>query len=596
MIQADNLMQMLRQRCKLSSSKIAYQYLRDSQWKSITWKEVDEKVDNISAGLLRLGVRQGHQASILGGTTLNWALSDLAILRCGAASVGVYPTLTGEQSSYVLLKSESTVLFVENPEQLEKIKPWLKELPDLKKVILWQGVSELPEVIQLSQLEEMGKEALKEDPELVKKAEALIHPSDLAILVFTSGTTGPPKAAALTHHNVMSELKQLSFVNDNDKMLFFLPLAHVGERIGGHYNRIMYGVQAAFVEDLTQVIEAIKEIQPTFFGSVPRIFEKIHTKIHSQLENASFLRRKIFRWAVDIGKKAAQKQDLNQPLSFWLNVLYKIADTVVLHRIRNLFGGKVRYCVTSAAPISTEILLFFRAAGIVILEGYGQTETSCFATLNSPENLRFGSVGKPLPDVKIKIAEDGEVLIKGDVVFKGYFGDDEKTKESFDEEGWLRTGDLGSLDKDGYLFITGRKKDIIITSGGKNVTPSNIENLLLEHPLIEQALVHGDRRNYLTALLALAPDSAQDWAKRKNIGGTQMEALNQHPLLLNEIQAHVDEVNNKVARYESIKKFTLLPRLLDIENGELTPTLKIKRNIVEQHYKNLLDAMYEGEA
>jgi long-chain acyl-CoA synthetase len=588
----NTLAQILRWRCESSPQKTAYLVSEGSKWHPYTWGEVDKLVDKIAAGLLNLGLTHQDKIAILGATCFDWAMCDLAGIRAGGVTVGVYPTLTGEQSQYVIQKSESKFLFVDEVSQLQKILPYLEELPHLQQVILWQGEFEHPLVMSLSALKKRGEAALHADSALVRTAEALIKPDDWAIFIFTSGTTGLPKAAIVSHQNIVTQVNQVQLVNDTDRMLFFLPLAHVAERVVGHYTRLRYGVTAAFVDDLGKVIEALQEIKPTCFGSVPRIFEKIYNKVQGELQKASATKRQIFAWALKIGKEYAARKAQNQPISWLLQGQYALADRLVLKKMRDLFGGQAKFTISGAAPIALEILEFFRASGLLILEGYGLTETSGLVTINSPQAYRFGSVGKALPDAQIKIADDGEILVKGAVIFQGYFKDAAKTTEVINSEGWFCTGDLGKIDADGFVFITGRKKDIIITSGGKNITPSNIEQLLIGHPLIEQVLVHGDRRKYLTALLALEPDNTQAWAKQQGIAYQSLTDIIQNPSLKAELDKFIAQVNTQLAQYETIKDFAILPQLLSIEGGELTPTLKIKRNVVEQKYREVLDAMY----
>jgi long-chain acyl-CoA synthetase len=584
--------QILRWRCQTSPQKTAYLVHNGSKWQPFTWAEVDKIADKIAAGLLSLGLAHQDKISILGATQFDWAICDLAGIRAGGVTVGVYPTLTGEQSHYVIQKSESKFLFIDEESQFKKIEPYLSELPHLQRVILWQGKVAHPLVMSLDELKKQGEIALQANPELVQTAEARIKPEDWAIFIFTSGTTGLPKAAIVSHQNIVNQVNQVQLVDESDRMLFFLPLAHVAERVVGHYTRVRHGVTAAFVNDLGKVIEALQEIKPTCFGSVPRIFEKIYNKVQGELQKASPTKRKIFAWALKIGKDYTERQAQGKSIPLFLRLQYPLADTLVLKKMRNLFGGEAKFTISGAAPISLEILEFFRASGLLILEGYGLTETSGLVTMNFPDAYRFGSVGKALPTAEIKIAEDGEILVRGAVIFQGYFQDEAKTQELFTEDGWFCTGDIGKIDSEGFVYITGRKKDIIITSGGKNVTPSNIEQLIIGHPLIEQVLVHGDRRKYLTALLTLEPENAQTWAKQQGIDYQSVSDIGEHPTLRAEIETFIEQINTQLAQYETIKDFAILPELLSIEGGELTPTLKIKRNVVEQKYRVILDEMY----
>ncbi len=591
----NNLVDMLKDRCRRDFAKTAFLVKHNTDWHPVTWGKVDEKTDKIAAGLLSLGMKPGDAVSILGNTRLEWTLADLGILKCRCVSIGIYQTLSGEQSVYILKDSNTKILFVENMAQMDKIIPHLEDLPNLRQFIVWDGAAEGPNVISMQELLRKGEDALKRIPALVNESVKQIQPPDVAIIIYTSGTTGPPKGACLTHKNLLAELKTLDLIKTSDVgdiMMFFLPLSHVGERIG-QYMRIRRGITGAYVKDITKVLDDIREIRPTFFGSVPRIFEKAYAKIRSEVDASPPMKQKIFLWAESVGREMSRKIQAgqNQPLA--LKFKYALADRLVLSKIRDVFGGRVRYFLSAAAPIAVEILEFFHACGMVILEGYGQTEVSCFCTLCMPDAYRFGSVGKALPGVELKIADDGEIMVKGDIVFNGYHNQPELNRKTLTDDGWIYTGDLGKIDADGFLWVTGRKKDIIITSGGKNVTPSNIENLLANHPLIEHAMVHGDRRKYLTALISLSPDNLPAWAESKGISDLSHEAITRLDEVTQEIQRAVNEVNSHLANFETIKKFVIIPRPLEVETGELTPTMKVRRKVVEQKYMDRLDALYE---
>jgi len=590
-----NLVDMLKDRCRKDSAKNAFLVKQNKKWNPVTWAEVDDRTDKIAAGLLSLGLEPGDAVSILGNTRLEWTLSDLGILKCRCVSIGIYQTLSGEQSVYILKDSNTKILFVENKAQMDKIIPHMEDLPNLRQFIVWDGAAEGPNVISMQELLRKGEDALKATPALVNESVKQIQPPDVAVIIYTSGTTGPPKGACLTHKNLIAELKttDLLDVSDvGDLMMFFLPLSHVGERIG-QFMRIRRGITGAYVKDITKVLDDIKEIRPTFFGSVPRIFEKAYAKIRSEVESSPPMKQKIFLWAESVGREMSRKIQAGQNQPLGLKLKYWLADRLVFNKIRDVFGGQVRYFLSAAAPIAVEILEFFHACGMVILEGYGQTEVSCFCTLCMPDAYRFGSVGKVLPGVELKIADDGEIMVKGDIVFNGYLNQPELNRKTLTDDGWIYTGDLGKIDADGFLWVTGRKKDIIITSGGKNVTPSNIENLLANHPLIEHAMVHGDRRKYLTALISLSPDNLPAWAESKGITDLSHEALTRLDEVNQEIRRAVDEVNSHLANFETIKKFAIIPRPLEVETGELTPTMKVRRKVVEQKYIARLDALYD---
>lgn len=593
----ENLAELVRDRCQKDAGKKAFLVKKNRKWEEVTWSEVDKKVDLIAGGLLNLGVKSGDRVSILGNTMLEWTLADLGITRIGGVSVGIYQTLSAEQCKYILSDSGSGVLFIESEQQLQKIEHHFPELPKLKTIVLWKGRVESDKVLSFEDLLSLGKQHIASEPGSIAERESKINPDNTAIIVYTSGTTGPPKGACLSHKNVLAQLNMLEKVflekDIGDTMMFFLPLSHVGERVGGQYMRISRGIAAAYVQDITKILEDIVEIQPTFFGSVPRVFEKAYAKIQSEVANASPLKQKLFYWAEKTGTRVSRLLQENQTIPLGLALQFRLADLLVLRKIRQIFGGKVRSFLSSSAPIAREIIEFFHACGMLIWEAYGQTELSCFCTLCTSRDYRFGSVGKALPGVDLKIAADGEIMVKGDIVFKEYLNQPELTKQTLSEDGWIYTGDLGRIDEDGYLWITGRKKDIIVTSGGKNVTPSNIEQGLMNHQLIERAIVHGDRRNYLTALISICPENVEIWGQNNGHVGLTYSAFTELEALKKEVQGIVDRTNAKLARFETIKKFALLPAPLEVETGELTPTMKTRRKIVEEKYGPLLNSLYQ---
>ncbi len=590
------LVEMLKKRCEKDASKTAFLIKQEDRWQPVSWSYVNDRSEKIAAGLLSLGIKPGNAVSILGNTRLEWTLTDLGVMRAGMISVGIYQTLSREQITYILNDSQSKVLFLENKEQFDKIQPQLDQLPSLEKIVIWDGDVDADLVIRLSELIKAGEKALAGKPDLVEQAEKAILADDTALVIYTSGTTGPPKGACLTHKNILAELSATSIIPNEilgDTMMFFLPLSHVGERVAGQFMRISRGITAAYVKDINHILDDIKEIRPTFFGSVPRIFEKAYAKVQSEVENASPLKRALFQWAVKTGKAVSRIHQKGGNIPLDLQIRKAIADRLVLSKIRNIFGGRVNYFLSSAAPISVEILEFFHACGMLILEGYGQTEVSCFCTACMPDAYRFGSVGKALPNVELKIADDGEIMVKGDIVFKGYHNQEELTRKTINPEGWIYTGDIGRLDSDGFLWITGRKKEIIVTSGGKNVTPSNIESRIMNHPLIEHAMVHGDRRNYLTALISLSHENLIAWAGKNGHNTRDIQALIQSEPVKAEVQSAIDYANKELAKFETIKKYVIVSKPFGVETGELTPTMKVRRKEVEKKYIHLLDSLYQ---
>jgi len=590
----NHLVDVLKKRCRTDADKAAFLVKRDDRWEPTTWADVDAESDRIAAALLAIGLEKADTVCILSNTRLEWTLSDLGIIKAGGVSIGIYQTLSGEQAAYILADSQAKFLFTEDPGQAEKILPHLPELPHLQKIILFDGRPQNGRMVAMDTFLQQGADKLASAPDCVNEVISSIAPEDLALIIYTSGTTGPPKGAMLTHKNFLAELAATDSIDQEhvgDVMMFFLPLSHVGERIA-QFMRIRRGITGAYVKDITKILDDIKEIRPTFFGSVPRIFEKAYSRIRAEVDASPPWKQRLFAWAEQTGRAASRHIQEGSVLPPGLKIRYRIADKLVLSKIRDLFGGRVRYFLSSAAPISTEILEFFHACGMTIMEGYGQTEVSCFCTLCTPDAYRFGSVGKALPGVALKTDEDGEILVKGDIVFPGYHNQPELNAKILTGDGWIRTGDLGRIDDDGYLWITGRKKDIIITSGGKNVTPSNIEHLIMRHPLIEHAMVHGDRRKYLTALISLSPENLKEWGKARGSTDSDHEALTRLPEVKAEVQRAVDEANAHLAKFETVKKFVILPKPFDIETGELTPTMKVRRRQVEDKYMDLLDALY----
>lgn len=572
-------------RARFSATPQAPAFMERAQhgWQTTTWGEAGEQSAQLAAALMTLGVARGDRIAIWGKNDLSWALCDYAGLRVGAATVGIYPSLVGDEVSYILKLSGCRVLIMECPEYHARILPFLKNLPELEHLISWDNNMGL---LSLKELQKLGAEALNHSPKILEKREAQVTPSDLANLIFTSGTTGHHKGVCLTHHNLISQVRGIEVFHDtSDKILCFLPMAHVAERSCNHYARIRKGSCGAFVRDLTTIFDDAKEIHPTIFAAVPRVYEKVHERIHARLAQTSALRRNLFHWAISIGQKHH-----GENLSIFASLLYPIANGLVLRKLRALFGKQVRTYVCGAAPVGVHLLNFFKAAGVVIQEGYGLSESSGLATFNSSENIRFGSVGQPFPGVEVRI-RDEEIQLRGDTIFSGYFAEAHKTEKAKDGP-WLKTGDLGYVDHDGFVWITGRKKNVIITSGGKNVMPTQIEMRLLDHPLVSQVYVHGDRRKYLTAMIALEDEALDTWAMEQGIDSRE-DSITEHPLVLETLRDHVKTVNGELASYETIKDFRIMPELMTVENGLLTPTMKVKRKVVEDRYGHLLDDMYQ---
>jgi long-chain acyl-CoA synthetase len=555
------------------------------EWVDTSYRELGAIVKEVSLGLQSLGIEHGDKVGILSNTRPEWTYSDFGILTTGATVVPIYQTNSPEECHYVLQHSESRAVILEDADQLEKIREVRSDLPKLEHVISMEP-AEGDDVIGFDELRERGRAGSDED---YRARIAAVGGSDVATYIYTSGTTGPPKGCIIDHQNWRDMLDMVETQNvlvEHEVVYLFLPLAHAFARLI-QLGSIDVGATISYWErDATRIIPNLMEVKPTYFPSVPRMFEKIYAMAVSAAPDKEQLQQ-----AIALGTKVRQMQERGEEVPAELQTAFEQADQALFQNVRNLFGGRIKQAVTGAAPIAQEILEFFYACGVLVLEGWGMTETSTAATCNTAEAYRFGSVGKPFPGVEVKIADDGEILARGPNIFRGYYKNQEATSETI-VDGWLHTGDIGRVDDDGFLYITGRKKDIIITAGGKNITPANLENGLKQNQYISQAVVHGDRRPFLTALITLDPEAIVPWAQQQGIEDTDMASLVKNEKVRALVQEAVDVVNSKVARVEEVKKFTILPHDLTQETGELTPTLKVKRNVVYDKYADVLDAMY----
>jgi long-chain acyl-CoA synthetase len=574
---------------------IAQRYKDQSSgdWVDVSYPELGRIVMELSLGLQDLGIERHDKVGILSNTRPEWTYSDFAILCAGGTVAPIYQTNSPEECQYVLHHSDSKAVILEDAEQLEKVRAVRDQLPALEHIISIEPI-EADDVITFDTVRERGR---ARPPEDFEARIATVEPSDVATYIYTSGTTGPPKGCVIDHGNwrsMLDMIEQEDALVEREVAYLFLPLAHSFARLI-QLGAIDVGATIAYWEkDPQKIIPNLLEVKPTYFPSVPRIFEKIYATAIGRVEKAGPVKKAIFNWAIRKGRKVRELQRQGKQPGPILRREFEWADKNVLSNIRNLFGGNMKQCVTGAAPISQEILEFFWACGVLVLEGYGMTETSTAATLNRIDDFKFGSVGKPFHGVELKIADDGEVLIKGPNIFRGYYKNDEATSETV-VNGWLHTGDLGRIDEDGFLHITGRKKDIIITAGGKNITPANLENGLKQSQYISQAVVYGDRRPYLTAVVTLDPEEIAAYAKEHGLGTADVTELAKREEVKALVQGVLDGVNSKVARVEQVKKFTTLPHDLTQETGELTPTMKVKRNIVYEKYAKTFDAMYEAK-
>jgi long-chain acyl-CoA synthetase len=553
-------------------------------WVDVSYGELAEKVRHVALGLVDVGIKPGDKIAILSDTRPEWTYACFGILGAGATCVSIYQTNSPDECRYVLGHSESRAVFVEDQEQLDKVRQVEAELPDLELIVVMAPSGDVGQAIALDELCARGRR--RPDSDYEQRLAGLTE-HDMCLYIYTSGTTGPPKGCLLTHGNyrqVTNMAQSEGVFSDDDLVYLFLPLAHAFALLIQFVTFDLGGTIAYWERDSQKIIPNLMEIRPTYFPSVPRIFEKIYT-----LANTAGDPEEIRR-AVELGLRVRQMRETGAGVPAELQAAFDEADQKLYANVRNLFGGRIRQCVSGAAPISKEILEFFYACGVPVMEGYGMTETSTVASANRLDAFRFGSVGKPLPGVEARIADDGELLLRGPNIFQGYFKNEEASREAL-ADGWLHTGDLGHIDEDGFIYITGRKKDIIITAGGKNITPANLENGLKQNRWISQAVVIGDRRPYLVALITLDPEEAPAFAEQH---GLEVEELPESEEMRAEVQKAVNEVNSGVGRVEQIKKFTILPRDLSQPTGELTPTLKVKRNVVNEKFAAEVEALYAG--
>lgn len=583
-------------RASASPGAEAYRYPVDGGWKSLTWKETAERVRAVACGLMSLGLAPNDRVGIVSNTRLEWILADLGILCAGGVTVTVYAASTPDDTGFILADSRSVAVFAEDATQAQKILSRRSGLPGLRHMILIDASGGLPEgAIPLADLESRGRTWDEGHPGAFEKAAGLATPETVATLIYTSGTTGRPKGVELTHDNwlyVAGALAPPPLFHPSDVQFLWLPLAHVFGKTAVTLC-IHLGVPTAVDGRVDRIAENLVAVKPTFFCAVPRIFEKVHAKILGQVAAAGGAKKALFDWALEVGTRAARLRRERRPPGPWLALQHRLADRLVFRRIRERFGGRLRFSPCGSAPLAHEIGEFFDACGITILEGYGLTESTAVSFFNRLEDNRYGTVGTILPGMEVKLAPDGEILLRGRGIMRGYYGRPEETAEALDADGWLHTGDIGVLGEGGHLTITDRKKDLFKTSGGKYVAPQAVEGRLkLETPLISHVILHGDNRRFCTALISLAEEEILSWARAEGLAGKSYEELTKDARVVEMVRPHVDSVNGQLARHETIKRFAILPSELKIETGELTPSLKVRRRVVEQHYRALLDELY----
>ena len=564
-------------------------YLVESEhgWSEVSWPEADERVRAYANGLLARGVRKGDAFALLARNSLDWALVDFALARIGAVGIPVYASSSPRDVGYLLAHSEAVGIVCEDAEQLAKVEAVADELPSLQHVLTYHDFDGLAA---------HGRDFDSANPSALDDATAAIDEDDLYTIIYTSGTTGPPKGCMLRHRNYYEMASVVDhmprYYQPDDLMLLYLPLAH-------NYGRLMLllgakvGFTIALLADPLRVGEALREVRPTVFPSVPRVYEKIYSLVQARFDESTGVKRSLVDWALGIGRQVSGLEAEGASVPATLRAKHRLADRLVFAKVREPLGGRLRMAGSGGAPLAREIAEFFDSVGVRITEGYGLTECTTACAANVPDHYRFGSVGQPLPGFEVRIADDGEILVRSETIFEGYYKDPEATAEVLDEDGWLKTGDIGALDEDGFLHVTDRKKDILVTAGGKNVAPQNIENDLKTSKYVSQALVIGDRRPYVAALVTLDPVETGRWASDLGLDSDQ-PTLARSPEVHELIQGVVDEVNRDRSRYEQVKRFAIVPRDFTMEEGEITPTLKLRRRAVQEHFADEIEALYAG--
>lgn len=596
---ARNVAKMFYDRVAATPNREAYRFPdANENWQSLTWSETGDQVTRLAAGLISLGIQPEERVAIVSGTRYEWIAADLAINAAGAATTTVYPTTTVDDEQYILSDSTSRIVFAEDDEQVEKLKAKKSELPDVIKVITFDSSHNDGDwIIGLDDLEALGADHLAANADVVQDRVAAIEPGDLATLIYTSGTTGRPKGVRLSHDGWTYEgaaLEAGGFLTVDDLEFRWLPMAHSFGKVL-LTTQLQIGFAAAIDGRVPKIVENLAIVKPTFMGAAPRIFEKAYGRIVNMMEDDGGAKLKIFRWAEGVGREYSQATREGRSIGAGLKAKHAVADKLVFSKIRDRFGGRVRFFVSGAAALSPDIATWFHGAGVLILEGYGLTESSAGSFVNHPDAFKLGSVGLPMPGTEVRIAEDKEILIKGPGVMGGYHNLESESATTVTEDGWLHTGDEGRLDEDGFLWITGRKKELFKTSGGKYVAPPHIEGVFKGiSSLTSQILVHGNERNFCSALITLDPDAVTEWAEHNGMSGKSYSEVVQSAKIQEIIGGQIEELNSRLNRWEQIKRWAVLDHDLSIESGEITPSMKVKRSVVEANNKELLDSFYAG--
>ena len=597
----ETLLTYFQKHIKEHPNRVALRHKDYGIWHDITWEQYGEKVRQVAMGLISLGLKKGECVSVISEDRPEWVYSDFGIMCAGGVTAGIYTTNAAEQCGYIVQNSESRFYIAENEEQFDKTLRFRKDTPTLEKIIVveMEGLKryEDPLLMSFDDLLKLGKEFDAKNPGLYEQRLSEVKADDLAVLIYTSGTTGPPKGAMLTHRNLLFMGESMVATNpiyEGDETLSFLPLCHIFEQLFTVMVNIRYRTIVNFIENTDTIMDNMKEVSPTVTYGVPRIWEKYASGIVIRMSDATWFKRMVFKAGLGIGMKYAGLKLNFKPIPLYLKLAYLAAYLAVFRKLKERLGfDRVRVAYSGAAPISPDVLKFFNAIGLPLIEGYGQTEGTGVTTVSRKGRLKIGKVGQPLPGVEVKIAPDGEILVKGPGVFKGYFKNPEATTETL-KDGWLHSGDVGELDEDGFLKITDRKKDLIITAGGKNIAPQNIENQLKFSPFVNDAIVIGDRRKFLVALIAIDEENVIKYAQDNKIQFGTYASLTQASEVRQLIQREVDKINKTLANVEQIKKFSIIPKKLYEEDGEVTPTMKVKRKFINETYQDIIEKMYKS--
>lgn len=573
----------------------ALNYKADGQWRPISAQQVVERAENIALGLYSLGLKKGDRAAILALNSPEWTLVDAGCQFAGIIDVPIYTTLSPDAVRYIIDDSAARILFVDNRVGYERVQSVLETCASIEKFVVFDRADiDSDKIICLDELEKSGSELKQQNPNLANELKRAVQSDDIATLIYTSGTTGEPKGVMLTHSNLISNVIDASekyVFSGVDTSLSVLPLSHVFERTG-MYVYISNGMRVHYAESIEKVPENLKEVRPTIFIGVPRIFEKVFERARFTASQAGRVNEMIFDWAINVAKDYARAQGAGHPIPISLTAKHSVADKIVYSKLRDFFGGHLRFCITGGAALPDEIFLIFTGAGISIMQGYGLTETSPVISSNNPSAVKVGTVGKPIRHVQVRIAQDGEIEVKGPGVMRGYYHKEDATKRAFTDDGWFRTGDIGHLDDEGFLVITDRKKELFKTSGGKYIAPSPIEQMLRASRFISQAVLIGSERKFPAALIVPNFEMLESYAKLKELDIKTHEDFCHHPRILDLFTRQIEAMTPSLSQFEKIKKFALLEHELTVENGELTPTLKVKRRVINEKYRDLIDEIY----